>query len=133
MHKIPATLGLGTFLSHMKLSTKAIFMHMLAFTSTSPAFAIGSYHILLSTKLEDNSKKDLGKWVGMLLLLSAGTFLFVATIQILPDVLKSKEKEKLEAELSGKSRACNRFIELILIQLGMYSPILLQKLVGHEH
>lgn len=72
-------------------------------------------------------------WVGMLLLLSAGTFLYVATVQILPDVFKSKEKEQQEAHLTGKQRACNRFIDLILMMFGMYSPILLQILVGHHH
>lgn len=56
MHKIPATLGLGTFLTHMKLSAKEIFCHMFAFTSTSPIFGVVSYHLLQQTKLEDSSK-----------------------------------------------------------------------------
>ena len=131
MHKIPATLGLGTFLTHAKLPTKEYFMHMLSFTFCSPIFAIISYHILQSTGLENESKKVLGLWVGVLLMLSAGTFIYVATIQILPEVFNSKLKQQLEKTLTGKQRAINRLVELALIQVGMYSPLVLQKMVHH--
>lgn len=132
MHKIPATLGLGTFLNHMKLKVGEVFLHILAFTLTSPICSITAFYLLKLSKLEEAAKQDLGLWVGMLLLVSSGTFLYVATIQILPDIFNNKEKQSQEAKLSGRQRATNRFMELILIIFGMISPIIFKMLVGHE-
>jgi len=128
MHKIPATLGLGTFLGHCALPLRHIFLHLLAFTATSPTMAIVSFHVLQSSSLADSSRQALGKYVGILLLLSAGTFLYVSTLHILPEVYNKPPDKNEAARSTGKERACRRLSELVVILLGMFSPLALKSL-----
>ena len=94
MHKIPASLGLGTYLQHSGLCNKEIFFHLLAFTLTCPLSNILTYIIFRSLGMQISDQKDLGKAVGILLLFSAGTFLYVSTIHILPEVYCKPHNEE---------------------------------------
>jgi solute carrier family 39 (zinc transporter), member 9 len=81
MHKIPAAIGLGTFLQRCDLTTLWFNIYLCAFTLTSPIAALMSYGILSGTV---DDKGDFKRTIGVLLLISAGTFLYVATMHILP-------------------------------------------------
>mgnify|MGYP000736995190 FL=1 len=89
MHKIPTAVGLGTFLSKAGLPFNKIFGHLLAFTGTSPLANILTFVILSNVGLTENSD-FLRFYVGVLLLVSSGTFLYVSTIHILPEVFGEK-------------------------------------------
>ena len=47
MHKIPASVGLGTFLKHNNLSQQKFVMYLSAFTATSPIATVLTYLPLL--------------------------------------------------------------------------------------
>lgn len=89
MHKIPTSVGLGTFLSKSGLPLKKVCMHLLAFTGTSPLANIITFVALSNIGLTENSD-FLRFYVGVLLLVSSGTFLYVSTIHILPEVFGEK-------------------------------------------
>ena len=89
MHKIPTAVGLGTFLSKAGLPFNKVFGHLLAFTGTSPLANILTFVILSNVGLTENSE-FLRFYVGVLLLVSSGTFLYVSTIHILPEVFGEK-------------------------------------------
>ena len=54
MHKIPASVGLGTFLKHNNLSRKSFMMHLCAFTATSPIATVLTYFPLLLLDVVQN-------------------------------------------------------------------------------
>uniref|UniRef100_A0A3Q3B8E0 Zinc transporter ZIP9 n=1 Tax=Kryptolebias marmoratus TaxID=37003 RepID=A0A3Q3B8E0_KRYMA len=77
LHKAPAAFGLVSFLMHAGLEKKHIQGHLLAFSAAAPVVAISTYFILHSVRLSATG-------VGMLF--SAGTFLYVATVHVLPEI-----------------------------------------------
>lgn len=87
LHKVPATIGLSTFLRHKKMPFKNLVHHLLAFTSASPIACLLTFWYLSLT----GQAKNLKETVAILLLFSAGTFLYVATIHILPEVYGKEE------------------------------------------
>ena len=71
-------------------------------------------------------------WVGILMLISAGSFLYVATIHILPEVWESEGDNhgdnKLSAakQLEYDKKHYNKAIELFVLMTGLYLPMMLQ-------
>ena len=82
LHKVPASIGLGTYLQRCQLSDMGFITYLLSFTLTSPTVAILSFIILQNLGWSIDNFKIV---VGRLLLISAGTFLYVATMHILPN------------------------------------------------
>jgi zinc transporter 9 len=76
-----------------------MFWHLFAYTLTTPLFSLVSYLVLSAvTTGEGVSEKTLvllDYWIGLALLLSVGTFLFVTTMHILPEVYDMSEPKKL--------------------------------------
>uniref|UniRef100_A0A8C1SRI4 Zinc transporter ZIP9 n=2 Tax=Cyprinus carpio TaxID=7962 RepID=A0A8C1SRI4_CYPCA len=77
LHKAPAAFGLVSFLMHAGLERKTIQKHLLAFSAAAPLMAISTYFILSANRLSATG-------IGMLF--SAGTFLYVATVHVLPEI-----------------------------------------------
>ncbi|XP_026166049.1 zinc transporter ZIP9 [Mastacembelus armatus] len=87
LHKAPAAFGLVSFLMHTGLEKKHIQGHLLAFSAASPLVAISTYFIIhASGRSPQNQLSATG--VGMLF--SAGTFLYVATVHVLPEISSRK-------------------------------------------
>ncbi|XP_062256674.1 zinc transporter ZIP9 isoform X2 [Platichthys flesus] len=87
LHKAPTAFGLVSFLMHSGLERKYIQGHLLAFSAASPIVAITSYFILhASGSSPQNQLSSTG--VGMLF--SAGTFLYVATVHVLPEISSAR-------------------------------------------
>lgn len=86
LHKAPSAFGLATFLLDSGYSRKTVRQHLLAFSCSAPLGAIATYFALKSTDSGSQSQFDMNKWTGILLLFSAGTFLFVSTVHILPEI-----------------------------------------------
>lgn len=83
MHKAPAAFGMVSFLIHTGVDKKIIQGHLLAFSAAAPILAICTYFVL--TALGGSSQHRLiATGVGMLF--SGGTFLYVATVHVLPEV-----------------------------------------------
>ncbi|XP_060943707.1 zinc transporter ZIP9 [Limanda limanda] len=83
LHKAPTAFGLVSFLMHSGLERKYIQGHLLAFSAASPIVAITSYFILHSS---GSSPQNQLSSTGVGMLFSAGTFLYVATVHVLPEI-----------------------------------------------
>lgn len=97
LHKLPASVGLGSFLKGEGVGMDEAFFSILSFTLSSPISSI-FFFILLS--LMPDYKQSMPIFLSIVLLISAGTFLYVATIHILPTSL-SKSTSKLETVFLG--------------------------------
>uniref|UniRef100_A0A3Q2NXV2 Zinc transporter ZIP9 n=1 Tax=Fundulus heteroclitus TaxID=8078 RepID=A0A3Q2NXV2_FUNHE len=91
LHKAPAAFGLVSFLMHAGLEKKDIQGHLLAFSAAAPVVAISTYFILHATGKSSQSQLS-ATGVGMLF--SAGTFLYVATVHVLPEISSSSRMEE---------------------------------------
>ena len=98
LHKIPASIGLGTFLKGKAVDDIEAFKCILAFTLSSPISTIVCY-LSLSAIPYTSDKLNLPLLLAVLLLISAGTFLYVATIHILPATL-SHDKKMTKGEVA---------------------------------
>ncbi|XP_062375752.1 zinc transporter ZIP9 [Sardina pilchardus] len=83
LHKAPAAFGLVSFLMHAGLERRQIQSHLLAFSAAAPVLAISTYFILSAT---GGSPQHRLSATGIGLLFSAGTFLYVATVHVLPEI-----------------------------------------------
>ena len=113
------------------------------------------YYGLVLSKKEAGDLDSIRFWVGILMLISAGSFLYVATIHILPEVydtspghgkveeddeeeanfdpslqgykdLKIKDSETGEFELKKReSKHYCKIVQLTALLLGLYLPVLL--------
>ncbi|XP_072533600.1 zinc transporter ZIP9 [Salminus brasiliensis] len=83
LHKAPAAFGLVSFLMHAGLEKSTIQKHLLAFSAAAPLLAVSTYFILSVT---GGSTQHRLSATGIGMLVSAGTFLYVATVHVLPEV-----------------------------------------------
>ncbi|EGF84381.1 hypothetical protein BATDEDRAFT_3584, partial [Batrachochytrium dendrobatidis JAM81] len=83
LHKAPSAFGLCTYLLQEGHSRRAIRQQLLIFSAAAPISAMITFLALFQADLSDPYSTQL--WTGILLLFSAGTFLYVATIHVLPE------------------------------------------------
>merc|ERR1719394_1935 len=83
LHKAPASFGLVTYLLHEGLDKPRIKTHLLVFSLAAPILAIVTYLLLT---LHGQGNLDTLSGTGTPMLFSAGTFLYVATVHVLPEV-----------------------------------------------
>ncbi|KAI0087058.1 Zinc/iron permease [Irpex rosettiformis] len=112
VHKAPAVLALSTSLLSTNLPREECRKHIAVFSASTPIGALGSY-VLLSF-LNVGSE---GNWAGILILISGGTFLYVATV-LQPGKAASEE--------------VNEKLRLGLVVTGIILPLLIGVVVGHE-
>lgn len=138
VHKAPAAFGLTSVLLKQGLSKRTARAHLLLFSLAAPAGGILTWlfaHTLSArrTGMAQNTKW----WTGMLLLFSAGTFLYVA-MHTMQEVESSPEV-RLDGYVSGFDEGRNIQSlpqkplpqDLTAAILGMILPLVLQ--VGHAH
>lgn len=82
LHKMPEAIGLTTFLRHEELPFKQILTHLLIITLTSPISAIVGYWAFTLFSVANDESSNAFVAVGILLLISGGTFMYVAMIHI---------------------------------------------------
>jgi len=117
MHKAPTALAYSTSLLATSLPRPDCKKHLAVFSASTPLAAVGSYFLF---SMFGNG--DGGGWTGVALLVSGGTFLYVATV--LQPV--SHHSESSADELRPPVR-------VLLISLGMFFPFFLSSLFGHGH
>ncbi|XKL63021.1 hypothetical protein PGB90_005385 [Kerria lacca] len=83
LHKAPAAFALVTFLLHEGLDKIRIKKHLLAFSLAAPLAALITFFGLSQEGKETLSSMNA---TGVAMLFSAGTFLYVATVHVLPEV-----------------------------------------------
>jgi len=77
IHKGPAALSLGIFSLHERKTKKESIRDVVIFSSATPIMMFIAYYLL--SNLENHM-------IGLAMLFSAGTFLYVATVDTLPDI-----------------------------------------------
>ena len=80
LHKGPAAFGLSSFLKHIKLEASKSKLYLIMFALSSPISAIMTFFALKDTSFATDDN------IGLTLLFSAGTFIYVATVDVLPEV-----------------------------------------------
>ncbi|XP_030626992.1 zinc transporter ZIP9 [Chanos chanos] len=124
LHKAPAAFGLVSFLMHAGLEKKTIQKHLLAFSGAAPLLAITTYFILSATG--GSSQHHLSA-TGVGMLFSAGTFLYVATVHVLPEVNSRGHSHHLprHAETGTYQQGGLGIFDSLTLLLGAGLPVLL--------
>uniref|UniRef100_A0A3P8Z2N5 Zinc transporter ZIP9 n=1 Tax=Esox lucius TaxID=8010 RepID=A0A3P8Z2N5_ESOLU len=126
LHKAPAAFGLVSFLMHAGLERNRIRKHLLVFALAAPVLSMVTY-----VGLSQSSKEALSdvNATGVAMLFSAGTFLYVATVHVLPEVGGTGHSH---APAPGKEAAKGLSkVEVLALVVGCLIPLVLS--VGHQH
>lgn len=125
LHKAPAAFGLVSFLMHAGLERNRIRKHLLVFALAAPVLAM-----LTFLGLSQSSKEALSDFnaTGVAMLFSAGTFLYVATVHVLPEVGGGGHSHAPTGGNGGKGLSK---VEVGALVLGCLIPLVLS--VGHHH
>ncbi|XP_062863147.1 zinc transporter ZIP9 [Trichomycterus rosablanca] len=125
LHKAPAAFGLVSFLMHAGLERNRIRKHLLVFALAAPVLAM-----LTFLGLSQSSKEALSdvNATGVAMLFSAGTFLYVATVHVLPEV--GGMGGHSHSGGGGGGKGLTR-VEVLALVLGCLIPLVLS--VGHQH
>ncbi|CAB1311740.1 unnamed protein product [Coregonus sp. 'balchen'] len=126
LHKAPAAFGLVTFLMRAGLEKKQIQKQLLAFSAAAPVLSISTYFILNAS---GGSSQHRLSATGVGMLFSAGTFLYVATVHVLPEVSSRGQQQSsphlhLHGTGTGQQGGLGVLESLTLI-LGAGLPVLL--------
>ena len=144
LHKAPASFGLVTYLLHEGLERNRVRKHLLVFSVAAPSAAVLTFLLLQVILLKNltnifcnrnilqgsgRGSMDTIAATGVAMLFSAGTFLYVATVHVLPEVTgggHSHGPGPAADKQPGFSKA-----ELFMLILGAVLPLFMT--VGHHH
>ncbi|XP_063591187.1 zinc transporter ZIP9-like isoform X1 [Penaeus indicus] len=121
LHKAPAAFGLVTFLLHDGLERNQIRRHLLVFALAAPIGAVVTYVAIVQSGTESFSSSHS---TGIAMLFSAGTFLYVATVHVLPELTSHSH------EGGGGGNHFSRK-QLLALICGSLLPLFLT--FGHHH
>ncbi|XP_063295189.1 zinc transporter ZIP9 [Pelobates fuscus] len=124
LHKAPAAFGLVSFLMHAGLERNRIRKHLLVFALAAPVLSMLTYLGLSKSSKEALSEVNA---TGVAMLFSAGTFLYVATVHVLPEVGGMGHSHKPEG---GAAKGLSR-LEVAALVFGCLIPLVLS--IGHQH
>nr|SVE75412.1 EOG090X0EEU [Daphnia dolichocephala] len=128
LHKAPASFGLVTFLLHDGLDRARIRRYLLVFALAAPLAALATYFGLSQKSKETLSTVNA---TGFAMLFSAGTFLYVSTVHVLPEiVMRSGGHSHLPPSESVDKIGFTR-CELLVLVAGALLPLALTAF--HHH
>ncbi|KRY54699.1 Zinc transporter ZIP9-B [Trichinella britovi] len=114
LHKAPAAFGLSTYLLNEGFEKSKIRKLLIIFSSSAPLATLLTFAGISQAQI-GHSANSSSNVIGILLLISAGSFLFVATVHILPEVISSIRS-------AGETRsACS--LELLSLLAGSVIPV----------
>lgn len=116
LHKAPASFGLVSFLLHEGLDRARAKRHLTLFALAAPIMAIVTY---LALNMPNYQTMVSSSSTGLCMLFSAGTFLYVSTVHVLPEVQSHNDTKQF------------RLSELICLVFGAIFPLFIS--VGHSH
>ncbi|OTB08499.1 hypothetical protein M426DRAFT_317121 [Hypoxylon sp. CI-4A] len=133
VHKAPAAFGLTSILLKQGLSKRAARGHLIVFSLASPFGAWATF--ILVSFLGGGGESRLNQWwTGMLLLFSAGTFLYVAMHAMQEGDSGSSHDGSIAngyADGGPRKHAHPQMRETLATVIGMFLPLLTQ--FGHHH
>ncbi|KAL5269110.1 hypothetical protein ACHWQZ_G002815 [Mnemiopsis leidyi] len=132
LHKAPAAFGLTSFLLHEGADRTSVRKVLIIFSLAAPVMAIFTF-LSLTTMSGGLSEYSTG-WV---MLFSAGTFLYVSTVHVLPEISHEGARSDSVINLSEqeisiqKNGARIKWTNLAALCCGTFLPVLLN--VSHHH
>jgi len=130
LHKAPAAFGLVSFLLHERYDRNRIRRHLGIFSAAAPLLALITYFGLSQSSKETLTKVNA---TGIAMLFSAGTFLYVATVHVLPE-LAARGSQSSHNDVNSNCRESQKGFsrcELLFLVLGAIAPLFLS--IGHHH
>lgn len=141
LHKAPAAFGLVSFLLHEGIERQRIRKHLLIFSLSAPLLTLLTYFGIGNEQKETLEQLNA---TGIAMLFSAGTFLYVATVHVLPELThnsghshgnhRGHDYNLLEQAASAKPPLTPNGLkntEICLLVLGALAPLFLT--LGHHH
>jgi len=137
LHKAPASFGLVSFLLHEGINRQTIRKHLLVFSIAAPLLTLVTYFGIGQEQKETLNNVNA---TGIAMLFSAGTFLYVATVHVLPELTQGghshshhSSNSSLEQPMikTGGGFTGLKNSELTVLICGALLPLLLT--VGHHH
>jgi len=142
LHKAPAAFGLVTFLLHEKVDRQQIRKHLALFSLSAPLLTILTYFGIGQEQKETLNSVNA---TGIAMLFSAGTFLYVATVHVLPELTQGglsqsdqhnyrllEESRDVANDKNGSSSIqALKYSELIIMICGALLPLVIT--FGHKH
>uniref|UniRef100_A0A6B2EL90 Putative zip-like zinc transporter n=1 Tax=Phlebotomus kandelakii TaxID=1109342 RepID=A0A6B2EL90_9DIPT len=131
LHKAPAAFGLVSFLLHEGFDRHRIRKHLALFSLSAPLLTLLTYF-----GIGQEQKETLNSFnaTGIAMLFSAGTFLYVATVHVLPELTSATGPHYSHLETGApppKGYSGLRNSELVILICGALLPLLLT--MGHHH
>uniref|UniRef100_A0AC34Q078 Zinc transporter ZIP9 n=1 Tax=Panagrolaimus sp. JU765 TaxID=591449 RepID=A0AC34Q078_9BILA len=137
LHKAPAAFGLSTILLMEGLEKSKVKKHLFVFSASAPIGALITFFLVPKTTESVDSSTT-----GVMLLFSAGTFLYVATVHVLPELAETARKTRNDHVLlpttpgtptphSHSGGADFNATELVVLIIGSILPSILS--AGHHH
>lgn len=128
LHKFPAAFALATFLLHEGLERPTIRRHLLVFSLAAPILAITTF-AAINHRTADEAVSSLHS-TGLALLFSAGTFLYVSTVHVLPELVvrHSEHSGDVRTRIGIEGFAKK---DVLLLVAGTVLPMFLT--FGHHH
>ncbi|GAA5821488.1 hypothetical protein JCM3770_000596 [Rhodotorula araucariae] len=128
LHKAPTAFALSSLLSSSPATSRAFTRRALVlFALAAPTGALATYAFLSLLGAHGGAGSRAGWWTGLALVFSGGTFLFVATHAV------REQEKRAEAGAHAAGDRIGKRQRLVLVLVGMVSPALLSRLVGHGH
>lgn len=145
LHKAPAAFGLVSFLLHEKIDHQQIRKHLMIFSCAAPLLTLLTFFGIGQEQKETLNSINA---TGIAMLFSAGTFLYVATVHVLPELIQSNshshyDYHPLSTKTSGIEsqvdiHATNarfskglHFSEMVTLICGALLPLIIT--FGHHH
>ncbi len=119
LHKAPAAFGLVSFLLHEGLDRNKVRKHLSAFALAAPLMAIFTFIVLKSASSQQSLSNSSSNSTGLCMLFSGGTFLYVSTVHVLPEVQSHNDDRQFQ------------FGEMLSFSVGALIPLVLS--IGHSH
>ncbi|XP_076640386.1 zinc/iron regulated transporter-related protein 102B isoform X1 [Colletes latitarsis] len=129
LHKAPAAFGLVSFLLHEGVDRKRIGRNLLIFSFAAPCLALVTYFGIGKEGKETLSNVNA---TGLAMLFSAGTFLYVATVHVLPELMtRNSNYTHLPTAENVTVSSGLKVKEILVLVIGSFLPALIT--TGHHH
>ncbi|KAH8418161.1 hypothetical protein KR009_006702 [Drosophila setifemur] len=143
LHKAPAAFGLVTFLLHEKVDRQRIRRHLALFSLSAPLLTLLTFYGIGQEQKETLNSVNA---TGIAMLFSAGTFLYVATVHVLPELtqgdprqtgqhdyrLLEESREIAPNDINGSNSIHSlKYSELLIIICGALLPLIIT--FSHKH
>lgn len=128
LHKAPAAFGLTSFLLHEGADRQSVRKVLIIFSLAAPTMALFTYLSLLQL----NGGLS-GASTGWVMLFSAGTFLYVSTVHVLPEINQQSSNSSVIVGVEDLtvSKGSVKWTNLVTLVLGIFAPVILN--MSHHH